>query len=121
MWAEACALLEQAERKHRHFFDLIGRPRRARLGTTGRYFRGRRRSHMVVALPGARVDDSDRPAHARPACRSTHRVTACLGCRVNMVRLEVPYGRMRRRIELPAGRYVLTRAQLGHGYLQSAI
>ena len=23
MWAEACALLEEAERKHRHFFNLI--------------------------------------------------------------------------------------------------
>ncbi len=25
MWAEACALLEQAERKHRHFFELLTR------------------------------------------------------------------------------------------------
>jgi hypothetical protein len=26
MWAEACALLEQAERKHRQFFDLLAAP-----------------------------------------------------------------------------------------------
>ena len=26
MWAEACALLEEAERKHRHFFNLLAAP-----------------------------------------------------------------------------------------------
>jgi hypothetical protein len=37
---------------------------------------------------------------------------------MNVVRLEIPYGRMRRRIELPPGHYVLTESRLDHGYLQ---
>jgi hypothetical protein len=28
MWAEACALLEQAEGKQRHFFELVSLPAR---------------------------------------------------------------------------------------------
>jgi hypothetical protein len=36
---------------------------------------------------------------------------------MNVVRLEIPYGRMRRRVELPPGRYVLTERRLEHGCL----
>jgi hypothetical protein len=34
-----------------------------------------------------------------------------------VVRLEIPYGRMRRRIELPTGSYSLLELRLDHGYL----
>jgi hypothetical protein len=34
-----------------------------------------------------------------------------------VVRFEIPYGRMRRRIELPPGRYILEERRLDRGYL----
>jgi len=37
--------------------------------------------------------------------------------RVNVVRLEIPYGRMRRRIDLPPGHYALTERRLDRGCL----
>jgi HSP20 family molecular chaperone IbpA len=58
MWAEACALLEQAERKHRHFFELLSLPAAlpaweppADIFTDGAQF------DVVLALPGARAED----------------------------------------------------------------
>ncbi len=74
--------------------------------------------HVVVALPGARVEEvtvqltPDRLANRR------HGAAARVSAAMNVVRLEIPYGRMRRRIELPPGRYVLTERRLDHGYLQ---
>ena len=42
MWAEACALLDEAERRHRHFFELLAAPSAsARLGAARQYFRRR--------------------------------------------------------------------------------
>ncbi len=38
MWAEACALLEEAERKHRHFFDLLAAPAARLSGSRRRIF-----------------------------------------------------------------------------------
>jgi HSP20 family molecular chaperone IbpA len=40
-----------------------------------------------------------------------------LGAHVNVVRLEIPYGRMRRRIDLPPGHYALVERQLDRGCL----
>jgi hypothetical protein len=36
---------------------------------------------------------------------------------MTVVRLEIPYGRMRRRVELPPGHYVLVERQLDRGCL----
>jgi HSP20 family molecular chaperone IbpA len=36
---------------------------------------------------------------------------------MNLVRLEIPYGRMRRRIDLPSGRYAVMERRLDHGCL----
>jgi HSP20 family molecular chaperone IbpA len=106
MWAEACALLDEAERKHRHFFELLSTPAAgpvweppADIVSDGGEFR------VVVALPGARAQDI---ADVQPAAFSAH---------ANVVRLEIPYGRMRRRIDLPPGRYALVERRLAHGCL----
>ena len=37
--------------------------------------------------------------------------------RMQLVRLEIPYGRMRRRIDLPPGRYALIERRLDRGCL----
>ncbi len=118
MWAEACALLEQAERKHRHFFDLTGAPTRPVWEPPADIFMDGAHVHVVVALPGARIDEVT--VQLNPAGLQIDATVSspALSAAVNIVRLEIPYGRMHRRIELPPGRYTLTERSLNHGYLQ---
>ncbi len=122
MWAEACDLLDRAERLQRQFFVLgsIDEPRgRSRpawqppvdlLETTSEL-------QILVALPGVEpeqvhvVIDNDslvvvgyRELPARSRGAAIHRI-------------EIPYGRFERRITLPAGRYELDRRELAHGCL----
>lgn len=118
MWAEACALLDQAERKRRHFFDLIADPIRPVWEPPADIFVDGSRVHVVVALPGARVDQVT--VQLSPTGLQIEATVSppALSDAVNIVRLEIPYGRMHRRIELPPGRYVLTERSLDRGYLR---
>jgi HSP20 family protein len=118
MWAEACALLDEAERKHRRFFDLIATSTRPAWEPPTDIFAEGPDVHVVVALPGARVDEIT--VQLGPSGLQIDATVSppSLGAAVNIVRLEIPYGRMRRRIELPPGRYVLTERRLDRGYLQ---
>jgi HSP20 family molecular chaperone IbpA len=118
MWAEACALLEQAERKHRHFFDLIAAKNRPVWEPPTDIFVDGSHVHVVVALPGARVDEVTVQLSPTGLHIDATVSPPTLSAAVNIVRLEIPYGRMRRRIELPPGHYVLTERSLDHGYLQ---
>ncbi len=47
----------------------------------------------------------------------THVPPPAIGARMNVLRLEIPYGRMRRRIDLPPGRYALIERRLDRGCL----
>jgi HSP20 family protein len=118
MWAEACAMLEEAERKHRQFFDLLSAPSaRPVWEPPADIFADGSHVQVVVALPGARVDDVT--VHMTPTGLQVDTAVAppVTSAVMNVVRLEIPYGRMRRRIELPPGRYVLTERRLEHGCL----
>ncbi len=118
MWAEACALLEQAERKHRHFFELLSLPAAvpaweppADIFTDGAQI------DVVVALPGARAEDVRVQITASGLQIDTHVSPPAVAPTMQVVRFEIPYGRMRRRIELPPGRYSLVERRLDRGYL----
>jgi HSP20 family molecular chaperone IbpA len=117
-WAEACELLERAERLNRQFFQ----PRQATerrpaweppvdvLETEGELW-------ILVALPGVGADRlqvlvedatlvvaGERPMPGR--------------MRAGIIRrLEIPYGHFERRIELPPGRYDVMRRELVDGCL----
>src|ERR1700676_4847002 len=108
MWAEACALLDEAERKHRRFFDLIATSTRPVWEPPTDIFANGRHVHVIVALPGARVDEVTVQLGPSGLQIDATVPPPSLDAAVNIVRLEIPYGRMRRRIELPPGRYVLT-------------
>jgi HSP20 family protein len=126
MWAEACALLDEAERKHRHFFELLTAPSMAPVWEPpADIFTDGSELQVVVALPGARSEDVavqltssglqidthvPPPGSRSPGSRSP-------GSRLTVVRLEIPYGRMRRRIDLPSGRYALIERRLERGCL----
>jgi HSP20 family protein len=118
MWAEACALLDQAERKHRQFFQLLSVPASlpaweppADIFATGSQLT------VIVALPGARPEEVTVQITATGLQIDTTVPPPAVGADMNVVRLEIPYGRMRRRIDLPAGHYVLLERRLERGCL----
>jgi len=118
MWAEACALLEQAERKHRQFFDLIDAPASQPMWEPpADIFADGSQVTVIVALPGARVDEVIVQLTATGLQIDTTVPPPSLGAAMDIVRLEIPYGRMRRRIELPPGHYVLIERRLDRGCL----
>jgi HSP20 family protein len=72
---------------------------------------------VVVALPGARAEDVVVQITPTGLQIETDVPPPSLSARVNVVRLEIPYGRMRRRIDLPPGHYALLERQLERGCL----
>lgn len=118
MWAEACALLDEAERRHRHFFDLLAAPSSrpvweppVNVFTTGAELQ------VMVALPGARAEDVEVQLTSAGLLIETIVPLPAFTANMNVVRLEIPYGRVRRLIELPAGRYALLERRLEDGCL----
>ena len=102
MWAEACHMLQEAERLHRQFF------RPARGGTHPVWeppidvFEDEDEVLIVVALPGVAPDRVD-------VSYDTHSVRVRAERRIPFAdegyaigRLEIPYGYFERRIALPA-------------------
>jgi HSP20 family protein len=118
MWAEACALLDEAERKHRRFFELLTVPAAqpvweppADIFADGAEF------EVVVALPGAHAEQV--VVQLTPAGLQIDTTVSPPAPRTRMrvMRLEIPYGRMRRRVDLPPGRYALLERRLERGCL----
>ena len=118
MWAEACALLDEAERKHRHFFELLAVPATqptweppADIFADGSEF------EVVVALPGAHAEDVAVQFTSAGLQIDTTVSPPAPRTRMQVMRLEIPYGRMRRRVDLPPGRYALIERRLERGCL----
>ncbi|CAL1239716.1 Hsp20/alpha crystallin family protein [Candidatus Methylocalor cossyra] len=118
MWAQACEMLEQAERLHRRFFHLhrivasrpVWEPPVDIVET---------KDHLKITLvvPGvppeaidiAAVGDllivsGEKPLGVDPEAAVIHR-------------LEIPYGRFERQIRLPAGRFRIGEPSCAHGCL----
>jgi HSP20 family molecular chaperone IbpA len=118
MWAEACALLDEAERKHRHFFELLSLPSAAPAWEPpADIFVDGPELQVVIALPGVRADDVAVQITATGLQVETTAAPPTLGPRTQVLRLEIPYGRMRRRIDLPPGHYALIERRLDRGCL----
>ncbi len=118
MWAEACALLDEAERKHRTFFELLAAPSaRPVWEPPADIFAEGPELQVVVALPGAHAEQVVVQITPTGLQIETDVPPPSLNERVNVVRLEIPYGRMRRRIDLPPGRYALVERHLDRGCL----
>jgi len=71
------------------------------MGAAGRHLRDGSDLQVVVALPGARAEEVVVQITPTGLQIENHRTAASLSAQVNVVRLEIPYGRMRRRIDLP--------------------
>ena len=118
MWADACAMLEEAERLHRRFFQLLAAPpAQTAWEPPVNVFRTDREWLIVVALPGAEADSVSIELLGTGVEIAAFAAVPALPYRAGIERLEVPYGRMRRRINLPAGHYTLTERRLANGCL----
>ena len=117
MWAEACARLEEAERRHRRFFELLAPSAAPVWEPPANILSLGRELQVMVALPGARADQV--VAQVTPSGLLIEATVAppAFAPGVEVIRLEIPYGRMRRRIELPPGSYTLLEFRLDAGYL----
>jgi HSP20 family molecular chaperone IbpA len=118
MWAEACEMIEQAQRLQRQFFRfgqmVEAQPRwepPVDLVATDHVL------EITVALPGVapenvrvRIDQGALNVSAVRALPVNERTTS-------VHRLEIPYGRFERRIALPAGHYELLDQVCANGCL----
>jgi HSP20 family molecular chaperone IbpA len=118
MWAEACARLDEAERRHRRFYELLAGPATAPVWEPpANILSIGRKIEVTVALPGARAEDVVAQITPSGLLIETTVSPPAFGAGAEVVRLEIPYGRMRRRIDLPSGSYALLELRLDRGYL----
>jgi HSP20 family molecular chaperone IbpA len=118
MWAEACARLDEAERRHRRFYELLAGPAAAPVWEPpANLLRIGREIEVTVALPGARTEDIVAQITPSGLLVETTVSAPAFAAGAEVVRLEIPYGRMRRRVDLPPGSYALLELRLDRGYL----
>src|SRR5258708_2543366 len=118
MWAEACAGRDGAERRNGRFFDRLAVPSaRPVWDPPANIFSLGDELHVSIALPGARAEDIVVQVASSGLLIETTVPPPAFAVGMHVVRLEIPYGRMRRRIDLPPGRYVLRENRLESGYL----
>ena len=118
MWAEACARLDEAERRHRRFYELLSGPAAAPVwAPPANILAVGPEIEVTVALPGARAEDVVAQITPSGLLIETTVSPPAFGAAAEVVRLEIPYGHMRRRIDLPPGSYKLLELRLDRGYL----
>ena len=120
MWARAVALLEEAERRHRRFFELLpsAATRQPVWEPPIDMFLLEGELHVFVAMPAIRAEDvSIELVPGGLRVRAESRLPVPAG-HARILRLEIPYGRMERQIDLPAGRYELLAREFQDGCLQ---
>ena len=117
MWAEACDMLDRADRLQRQFFRLgRGRAQPAWEPPVDVY-ETEREYRILIALPGVAPDQVEAVIDGGRLIVSGERRLAAGPDATLIHRLEIPHGRFERRIELPAGRFELGRRELVHGCL----
>jgi HSP20 family protein len=120
MWAEACEMLEQAQRLQRQFFGLgHAMHKQPRWEPPVDIVAYEQEVQVTVALPGVAPEHVQvhieehgglsvaalRPMPLNEGTTAVHR-------------LEIPYGRFERRIALPGGRYQLLEQACTNGCLR---
>lgn len=117
MWAEACELVDRAERLHRQFFRPAPSPGHAAWQPPADLFETPHDLWVLVALPGVpaerievRIEDGTVVVSGERAIPAPLRHAA-------VHRLEIPHGRFERRLELPAGHYEAGGRQVEDGCL----
>src|ERR1700691_1881360 len=106
MWSEACEMLARAERLHREFFRPAGLAERLPVWAPPvDIIETDREVLVLVALPGVNSEQVEAAIDGDDLLvRGTRILPAELRSAV-IHRLELPQGRLERRVRLPAGRY----------------
>ena len=114
MFAEACALLKQAEHLHRQFFE----PSRggARWEPPIDVFETERQLWIIAALPGVAPEAVRVEIEGELLIITGTRPLPSKERNANIVRLEIPYGCFERRVAL-SPRLRLSTRELQHGCL----
>ena len=101
MWAEACALLKQAEQLHRQFFEPAREATRAaRWEPPVDILETDRQLTIITALPGVSPDDIRVETQGDTLIIAGVRPLPVARGNANILRLEIPYGRFERRLTL---------------------
>lgn len=118
MWAQACDLLDEAERMHRRFFQLGASDlARAVWGPPVNVFEDEREIIIVVALPGVPAGSVEATIESGTLVVRAESRISLAGSRGAVRRLEIPYGVFERRIELPDVRLEAGRREFRDGCL----
>ncbi|MBA2350396.1 MAG: Hsp20/alpha crystallin family protein [Pseudomonadota bacterium] len=118
MWAEACEMLTRADRLHRQFFQL-GKPAAAKptWQPPVDIFETDAELRIIVALPGVEARNLEVDLDSGELVIAAERPLPA-GARPALIhRLEIPYGRLERRIDLPQIRMQLVKNDLLNGCL----
>jgi HSP20 family molecular chaperone IbpA len=117
MWAEACAMLQQAEQLHRQFFQPSREgTQAARWEPPVDVFETEAGLLIIAALPGVAPETVRVEIEGETLMIAGTRPLPCQGGRANILRLEIPYGRFERRITLTS-RLRLAERELRNGCL----
>ncbi|CAA9889084.1 conserved hypothetical protein [Candidatus Methylobacter favarea] len=117
MWAEACDLLDQADRLHRQFFrPAVMNAKRCTWEPPVDVYETCDEFIIMIALPGVTQE------HVRIMLEDDHLIiegerNLPAKAESHIRRLEIPYGRFERHIAMPAGRFEIGTRELVNGCL----
>jgi HSP20 family protein len=117
MWAQACEVLDRAERLHRQFFRPVAMQVKRRAWEPPiDIYETLDEFKIMVALPGVE------PEHISVSLEEGHLIVGGrrylpVDVGAEIQRLEIPYGRFERSIELPEGHFNLSAHEFSNGCL----
>jgi HSP20 family molecular chaperone IbpA len=118
MWAQACDLLQQADRMQRQFFRLTSAAQPRAWEPPVDVFEDEDHVVVVVAMPGVAADRiSVLTEPGSVTVRGERALPLSPGTRALVHQLEIPYGYFERRIALPHGRWEAISHELADGCL----
>lgn len=118
MWQEACAVLDEAERRHRQFYRIGQVQMQTVWEPPTDIFETQEDLWIIVALPGAKLEETGVVIDGSVlTVMSERRLPAAMRQAV-IHRMELPYGRLQKSIELPPGDFEIHTRDLIDGCLQ---
>jgi HSP20 family molecular chaperone IbpA len=121
MWAEACEILDQADRLHRHFFKpAITNTQRTTWEPPIDIYESSDEVKIVIALPGVITENLKVLLEGQSLIIEGRRYLP-VKTEYYIRRIEIPYGHFERHIELQNGDYELGTRELINGCLSISL
>jgi len=117
IWADACDLLDKADRLQRQFFRPVTMTTKQAVWEPPiDVYESNAEFMVLVALPGVDPEQLRVSLEGNRLQIEGHRYLP-VGAQCHIRRMEIPYGRFERNIELPAGRFEVGNYEFVHGCL----